>query len=204
MPLASKIDNKLSEKEYLDGEKISDIKYEYINGDIFAMAGAGRKHNQISGNTSREFGNQLKAQFSPCTTFSSDMKVKISNNTTHFYYPDVMVSCDDNEDEKKDEHFVASPKIIVEVLSKSTRKFDSTIKMVNYFTIPSLEEYVLVEQDICEIQVFRKKEGWKSSFYFLGDEISFSSINVSLSVEDIYYQIKNEDMVEFLEQKMNE
>lgn len=130
------------------------------------------------------------------------MKVKISNNTTHFYYPDVMVSCDNNEDEKQDKHFVTSPKIIIEVLSKSIRKFDSTIKMINYFTIPSLEKYVLIEQDICEIQVFRKTEGWKSTFYFLGDRINFSTINASISVEDIYYQIKNEDMTEFLEQKM--
>ena len=127
------------------------------------------------------------------------MKVKISNSNTRFFYPDVMVSCENNADE--DEHFITSPKIIVEVLSKSTRKTDSTIKMVSYFTIPSLEEYVLIEQDICEIQVFKKSEDWRSSFYYLGDDICFSSINVTVSVEDIYYQIENEEISEFMTQK---
>jgi Uma2 family endonuclease len=200
MALARQIDNKLSEKDYLSGEKTSDVKFEYIDGDVFAMAGATRKHNRISGNFFRETDNQLKTNASPCTTFSSDMKVKISNSSKYFFYPDVMVSCENNDNE--DEHFITSPKIIVEVLSKSTRKNDTTIKMVSYFTIPSLEEYVLIEQDICEIQVFKKSEDWRSSFYYLGDDICFSSINVTVSVEDIYYQIKNEEMSEFLAQKI--
>jgi Uma2 family endonuclease len=62
------------------------------------------------------------------------MKVKISNNSNCFYYPDIMVGCDDNDNE--DEYFITSPKIIVEILSKSTRKMDSTTKMINYFTNP--------------------------------------------------------------------
>jgi len=201
MSLARNSGNKITEDEYLKGERQSEVKYEYIDGEVFAMAGAGRKHNRILGNVFRETDSQLKAQSSPCTTFSSDMKIKISNNTTHFYYPDVMVSCDEDDQQSQDEHFITSAKIIVEVLSKSTRKFDSTTKLTNYFTIPSLEEYVLIEQDICEVQVFRKSEGWKSSFYFLGDEINFAAINVKILVEDIYYQIKNEDMLEYLSQK---
>jgi Uma2 family endonuclease len=65
------------------------------------------------------------------------------------------------------------------------RKNDHSIKMINYFNIPTLEEYVLVEQDICEVQVFRKSEHWKSTYYFLGDKFFFKSINVTLTVEDI-------------------
>jgi len=199
MSLAIKADNKISEDEYLSGEKTSDIKFEFINGDVFSMAGASRNHNILSSNISRELGNQLKHNSSSCTTFSSDMKIKVSSTGKSFFYPDVMVSCD--KDGCEDEYFITTPKIIVEVLSKSTRKMDTTTKMLHYFTIPSLEEYVLIEQDICEIQVFKKSEDWRCSFYFLSDVINFSSINVSISVEDIYYQIDNEEVVAFMEQK---
>jgi len=197
MSLAKVKDHKLSETEYLEGELISETKYEYIDGEVFAMAGASVKHNIISSNVSRELGNNLKSQNSPCNVFLADMKVKISNNSTHFYYPDVMVVCDKSDED----YFQNSPVIIVEVLSKSTRRNDKTSKKMTYFNIPSLEEYVVIEQDYCEVEVFRKKNGWTSTVYFLGDEITFDSIKTTLSVEDIYYHIDNEDMAQYLAKK---
>jgi len=129
------------------------------------------------------------------------MKVKISDRSTRFFYPDVMVVCDINND---NDYFQNSPVIIVEVLSQSTRKNDFTIKMMSYFNIPSLEEYVLIEQDICQVQVYRKKDHWQSTTYFPGDEITFTSIDSVISVEDIYYQVNNSDMVSYLKEKMEE
>jgi hypothetical protein len=73
--------------------------------------------------------------------------------------------------------------------------------MMSYFNIPSLEEYVLIEQDICQVQVYRRTLNWLPSSYFLGDEISFESIDTTLSVEDIYYHVDNDEMVKFLEEK---
>ncbi len=196
----SAIDKKnysISPEEYLAGEVDSEAKHEYIDGTVYAMAGASKKHNIISGNVFRELGNQLKDKKSNCITFMSDMKVKISHINQSFFYPDVMVVCDKNDDD----YYQDSPVIIVEVLSKATRKNDSSKKMLSYFNCPTLEEYVLIEQNFCLVQVFSRKQQWQSRHYFPGDEITFKSINVTLSVEDIYYQIDNEDMVQYLQQK---
>lgn len=198
MPSTDKIDNKIDVAEYLKGELNSDVKYEYVDGAVYAMAGASEKHNLIAGNIFRELGNHLKKQNSVCKTFMSDMKVKIRDIMSCFFYPDVMVVCDDKDNDSQ--YYKNSPVIIVEVLSQSTRKNDSSTKMIHYFNIPTLQEYVLIEQDFCQIQVFRKIEHWNTTFYFLGDEITFKSINVTLSVEDIYYQVDNEEVIHFLKE----
>ena len=200
MPLVKNTETTISEEEYLDGELISELKHEYIDGFVYAMAGASAKHNSICMNIANSLFNELKKRGSPCRVFSSDMKVKISDLINSFFYPDVMVVCDiDNKDE--DDYYQSSPAIIVEVLSKSTRKNDLSTKKLTYFNIPTLQEYVLIEQDLCEINVFRKSDDWRPSIYFLGDEISFESINTTISVEDIYYQVNNEDSVKYLKDK---
>jgi len=190
--------NYISIEEYLEGEVISIVKQEYIDGEVFAMAGASTKHNSISINVSSNIYSGLKKSNSTCRVFSSDMKVKASLSSTSFFYPDVMVVCDTDDE---DDYYQNTPKLIVEVISKSTRRNDFTTKMMSYFNIPSLEEYVLIEQDFCQVYVYRKNENWKSTAYFLGDEINFESIDTIISVEDIYYQIKNDDVSNFLIEK---
>ncbi|MFK5984333.1 MAG: Uma2 family endonuclease [Pseudomonadota bacterium] len=199
MPLAKNTDSKISEDEYLQGELISEVKHEYINGYVYAMAGASRNHNRISNNLIRELGNDLKQKKISCEVFSTDMKVRVSEENTSFFYPDVLVTCD--PDDNDSEYYVTSSVIIVEVLSKSTRKYDLTTKKLYYFNIPTLEEYVVIEQDICEVEVFRKSDDWRSTSYFLGDEITCDSIQTTISVEDIYYHVDNEDTVNFLKEK---
>jgi len=198
MSLAKQADAHITEEEYLQGELISETKHEYIGGDVYAMVGASTTHNLISSNILSELKNDLKQKKSPCDVFSSDMKVKICDVATSFFYPDVMVVCENNDN---DDYYQNNPVIIVEVLSKSTRKKDLSSKRLCYFNIPSLEEYVVIEQDICQVIVFRKNDGWKSSFYFLGDEIRFDSIATALFVEDIYYHVDNNDMLNFLKER---
>jgi Uma2 family endonuclease len=123
------------------------------------------------------------------------MKVKVGSR---FFYPDVLVDC--HFDESKP-YYTESPVIIVEVLSKSTRRMDETTKLMSYINIPSLQEYVLIEQDFVDIEVVRRSEGWQPRHYFLGDQVHFEAINLTLSVEEIYSRVKNEDMLEFLVQK---
>jgi Uma2 family endonuclease len=157
------------------------------------MAGASANHERISVNILSEFRNHLKN--SPCEPFGSDMKLRINAN---FFYPDVMVDClFDNSTP----YFTQTPIIIVEVLSKSTRKKDTTLKLLSYINIPSLKEYVLIEQNFVDIEVLRRSEGWLPKHYFLGDEITFESIGLTLSVEDIYHRVQNDDMAEFLTNK---
>ncbi len=183
----------ISEQEYLDDEKISPVKYEYVDGHVYAMAGAHANHNTIAINMGSEFKNHLKGK--SCRAYMSDMKVRL-NNGTKYYYPDVLVNCPAITG-----YFTENPILLVEVLSDSTRRIDETEKRLAYMQIESLEEYVLIAQDFVQIEVIRKSDGWKSSKYFLGDEVTFSSIGLTLPVADIYEGVDNADMAEWLKQK---
>ncbi len=183
----------LTMTDYLNGELISDVKHEFIDGDIYDMAGASANHERLSGNIYRKFGNHLEDK--PCEPFGSDMKVNVASN---FFYPDVIVDCDFDESEP---YFTDSPAIIVEVLSQSTSKKDRTTKRFAYLNLPSLQEYVLIEQDFVDIEVVRRKDDWGSKHYFLGDDVVFESIDLTLPVSEVYHRVNNEDMTEFLKIK---
>ncbi len=183
----------ISVDAYLESESVAEIKHELIDGKIYAMAGASKNHQRIAGNFYAGLRNHLVNQ--PCEAFGSDIKVKVGDN---FFYPDAMVVCNDNEE---NDYYTDSPVIIIEVLSKSTRKNDKTSKLIAYLNIPSLQEYVMIEQDFVGIEILRKKEHWSPRNYFLGDEVNFESINLTLKVEEIYQRVNNEDMLEWLASK---
>ena len=188
-----KDNEQMSPEEYLEGELVSEIKHEFIDGHVYAMAGTSKNHERICQNLSQAFGVHLKG--SPCEPFSSEIKVKVGIN---FFYPDVLIDCDTDE---SDSYVTDSPVLIVEVLSKSTRRTDKTTKSVSYMNIPSLKEYVLIEQDFVDIEVLRRKDGWVPHHYFLGDEVTFESIDLNMPVEEVYERVKNQDMTEFLAKK---
>ncbi|MEI7869134.1 MAG: Uma2 family endonuclease [Candidatus Methylumidiphilus sp.] len=183
----------ITEEEYLKGELTSEIKHEYIDGYVYAMSGASKNHDRIAGNVLRKFGNHLEK--SPCETFTSDMKVKVG---TKYFHPDVTVACDDKT---QAEYYTESPAILVEVLSKSTRRRDEKLKRMIYQTIPTLQEYVLIEQDFVDVEVCRRSEGWVSNHFFLGDEVTFESISLTVPVEEIYARVENEDVRMYFEEK---
>lgn len=183
---------KISEADYLEGESIAETKHEFLDGEIYAMAGASENHNLLALNMASELRARLKG--TPCRTFMADMKIKADQA---FFYPDVMVVCQRDD---QDEYYKSAPVIVVEVLSKATRRFDQTVKRLRYQALPSLEEYVLIEQDRGEIVVFRRRDGWQSSYYYLGDQIHFYSVDVAVPVADIYYQVDNDDVLAYLQQ----
>lgn len=183
----------ISAEEYLKGELVSDVKHELINGEVYAMAGASKNHQRIAVNISRLLGNFLIN--SPCEPFSSDIKVKVGGN---FFYPDAMVVCND---QTENDYYTETPTVLVEVLSKSTRRIDETIKRVAYQSIPTLQEYLLIEQDFVDIEVCRRNEGWLPKHYFLGDQFTLESIGLSLSVEEIYHRVNNDDMMTYLQEQ---
>lgn len=211
MSLAKEFEHKITEKDYLYGELVSDVKHEYIDGSVYAMVGASTRHNLITGNIFYELKNKFKQKKSSCNAFTSDMKVKISKKSTCYFYPDVMVVCSseqkgeqENKQEKNasdDEYYQNNPLIIFEVLSDSTEKYDKSEKRLAYFEISSLKEYVLVEQNKCEVIVFERDKNWQSNYYFLGDKINFASIDVTLSIEDIYYHVNIEELERYQEEK---
>lgn len=187
--LASKL--KVSEQDYLAGELTSEIKHEYIDGEVFAMVGATANHNTLAFNVLLALGNHLKGK--PCRPFTSDMKIKVG---TKYFYPDVLVDCSNLSGQ---DCFTQTPVLIVEVLSKSTQQYDKTLKLKHYLKIDTLLEYVLIEQDKAEIQILRRTQGWQPNYYFLGDEVTFESVGLTVSVEEIYDRIQNEDVREWLE-----
>jgi Uma2 family endonuclease len=187
------IKREISAVEYLKGELVSDVKHEQIDGEAYPMAGVSKNHQRIAVNISRLVGNFLIN--SPCGPFSSDIKIKVGKN---FFYPDAMVVCDDQTD---NEYYTKSPTILVEVLSKSTRRTDETIKRMAYQSIPTLQEFILIEQDFVDIEACRRSEGWLSRHYFLGDQFTLESISLSLSVEEIYHRVNNDNVMNYLQEQ---
>ncbi|MGY6277241.1 Uma2 family endonuclease [Methylomonas sp. MgM2] len=180
----------ISMEDYLRDELSADVKHQYLDGHVYAMSGASRNHERIAFNISRMLGNHLLDK--PCEPFSSDLKIKAGN---YLFYPDAMVVCDDPVSH---EYYTETPVLVVEVLSKSTRRIDETVKRQVYQSIPTLQEYVLIEQDIVDVEVCRRNEGWISNHYFLGDDVRFESIDLTLAVADIYARVENDDVATYL------
>lgn len=134
----------ISPEEYLASEINSPVKHEYWNGRIYAMTGGTNNHALITGNLIIALGRAL--QGSKCRVYSPDAKIRIRQNLrdTRFYYPDVSVICKSNPGEQQ---FQDAPVLVAEVLSKSTRRQDDGEKREGYQSIPSLQHYLLVEQD---------------------------------------------------------
>lgn len=175
MLLAEKL--KLTVEDYLKGELLAKQKHEFVDGEAYAMAGASERHNLISLNFASELKYQLKGK--QCLTFIADMKVNVEGC---FFYPDLMVVCQRHDDDS--EYVKNNPQLIVEVLSKSTRFYDHSIKQDKYLSIESLEYYVLIEQEYCEVCVLSRDAGFVPKYYTQGDTIPFPKIDVIVTVDD--------------------
>ena len=166
----------LSVLNYLAAERLSTEKYEYVAGQVYAMAGAKINHNRITRNLANLFWSALQDQ--PCEPFVSDMLIKTAHD--RFRYPDVVVVC--NDDPSQDDYVREHPILVVEVIAESTRRTDKTDKRLEYIALPSLLEYVLVEQPF---------------YYYLGQEVMLESINTMLKVEDIYERVENGELAKW-------
>jgi Uma2 family endonuclease len=184
----AKLKTKINIADYLDGEEISQIKHEFIDGEIYAMAGASEKHHRICANLFIKLDSHLEN--SKCNAFITDMKLQADKNT--FYYPDVFVSCDQNPES---EFYREEPILIIEVVSPSTRQIDRREKLRIYQQIPTVQEYVIIEQDKMHLEIHRRQSDgrWITYFYNEGDldeQIEFQSVNLSLNLEEIYNRVR--------------
>ncbi len=171
----------LSVEEYLEREKRSDVRHEFIEGYVYAMVGASRRHNLIALTIERLLHTALRG--SSCRAFVSDLKVQVGDR---FYYPDVVVSCSG----ALDEHIERSPKLIVEVLSPSTEARDRMEKRLAYQSLASLEEYMLVAQDRVHVEVYRRgDEVWTVERHEAGDTVRLDSAGSSFAAERIYEDV---------------
>ena len=174
----------ISEADYLDRELDSPIKHEYLGGNIYAMNGERNLHNKIATNILGAVGRHLDGK--PCQPFNSDTKVRAKwKSQTRFYYPDVSIICQENPE---DDSFQNNPAVIVEVLSKKTRRIDEGEKKSVYLTIPSLDVCLLVEQDQPLVVVHRRKgqEFAEEVFAGLDMVIPLPEVGIDLSMAEIY------------------
>jgi Uma2 family endonuclease len=142
----------ISVENYLSGEQRARLKHEYVAGMIYAMAGGTYAHNLVASNVLGELHAQLKGK--PCRALNSDSKVRIQSGTqTRFYYPDASVVCGENV---LDGMFQDKPTVVIEVLSETTRRTDEGEKFEAYQKIPTLNVYIVLEQDIVGVIVYRR------------------------------------------------
>jgi Uma2 family endonuclease len=176
--------------EYLRMERQSEIKHEYVNGTVYALAGGTRANSLIAGNLSRALGNALED--SPCRVFDADIKIRVS--ATIYRYPDVAVSCDERDARPEDEgeDAIRFPTVIAEMLSPSTKRRDRTTKFDEYRTIPTLREYVLIEPEHMVVHVYRRAadDTWPVTMYQDGDMMPLESLAVHVPVTALYRKVR--------------
>jgi Uma2 family endonuclease len=174
---------KMTVEEYLEWEARQEIRHEYVNGEIFAMTGGSIPHNDIALNLYRALYPHLRPR--GCRVNVSDVKLQLSSSSAYFY-PDVIVSCDPQDLNSR--KFIQHPKLIVEVLSPSTEAKDRGEKFTYCRTIPTLQEYVLIDSEKIAVDCYRRGEGrmWLYYPYTAGDIITLDSIEFEFPIELLY------------------
>lgn len=178
---------RISVEDYLAGENDGETRHEYLYGEVYAMAGASDRHNQICGNIFVKVFT--KVGDSKCRAFMNDMKLQADDAT--FYYPDIFVACDN-----PDRYFRRAPILIVEVLSASTERADKHEKLRVYQQIETLREYVIVAQDKMRVEIHRRlADGdWsKEVFNESNEAFDLQSVELTFNVAEIYRGVDFED-----------
>ena len=179
-------DRHFTPEEYFSWEEKQLERHELINGRVYAMSGGTQNHSAIAINFLLLIRSHLRG--GRCTVFNSDVKVNILN-TANYTYPDLSVTCDDRDREHP--LYMTYPCLIVEVLSNSTEAYDRGKKFEKYRRNPNLVDYVLVSSDEIAIDIYHKNAAgeWVIISYREGDIVELESINLSLSIEQLYEEI---------------
>lgn len=181
-------------KDYLAFERTSDQKHEYLDGEIFAMAGASARHNIILANTIANLHAQLRKR--DCTVYPSDLRVSIPKSNT-YTYPDITIVCGTPQFEDDERDILLNPTVIVEILSDSTERYDRGGKFQRYRRLDSLQEYVLISQDSQRIEVYHRlpDDRWiLSDTHEVNSAISLESVGCTLALADVYEKVSLEEI----------
>ncbi len=174
----------LSIDDYLTGEDGSEIRHEYLDGQIYAMTGASDRHGLITLNIASFLRPLLRSTH--CQLFASDMKVRLRVNQQELvYYPDLLLSCDPTD---RETYFRRAPCLLVEVLSDSTARIDQREKLFAYQTIPSLQDYLIVSQTQRVLQIHRRLRDWTPEHITEGG-VWLDCIQVELALDVIYEDV---------------
>lgn len=176
----------LSPEAYLEAEKDGPIKHEYIQGQIYAMVGASDAHVTITANLVALLRTHIRG--TGCRLYVADMKARIEPLNI-FYYPDVMVTCDERD--RNFDYYKHYPCLIIEVLSDKTEAFDRGDKFTDYSELETLQEYVLINQKRMRVERFqRDAEGrWVLYRYNEGDELYLDSIDFHCPISAVYEDV---------------
>lgn len=180
---------KLTVEEYLEFERASETRHEYLDGEVFAMVRATPKHTLICGATYASLFNQTEDR--PCFVYQSDMRVKVSE-TGLYTYPDIAVLCDEPQFEDGVQDTLLNPAVIIEVLSPSTELYDRGRKFQHYRTITTLQEYVLIAQDSVRVERYSRQA---DNQWLLADitdlqaTVELVSIDCALRLASIYKKV---------------
>jgi Uma2 family endonuclease len=181
----------LTPEEYLAAERKAERKSEYLNGEVFAMAGAGRWHSVIRNNLTWSLHDQLRN--GPWQVHDSEMRVRVNPKGNYMYaYPDLSVVCGEPRFEDMQFDTLLNPNILLEVLSPSTEQYDRRTKAALYRQLPSLEEYLLIAQDRVHVEHYTRqpngdwsRSGWDS----LDDTVQLASVGATLKLLDVYHRV---------------
>jgi Uma2 family endonuclease len=179
-------DRHFTPEEYFDWEGQQLEKHELIDGHVYAMSGGTKNHSAIAINFLLLIRQHLRGN--PCNVFNSDLKVSILN-TSNYTYPDLSVTCDDRD--RENPLYITYPCLIVEVLSDSTEAYDRGKKFEKYRRNPNLVDYVLVSSNEIAVDIYHKNNAgdWVILSYRKGDRVELKSINLSLSIEQLYEEV---------------
>ena len=173
--------------EFLAWEEHQTGRREFFGGETFAMIGGTARHNRVILNLASRIGDHLDG--TACQVFAENMKVQIPDGVL---YPDLMVTC--GKAEAGDEQTVSDPKLIIEVLSPSTRGHDQRDKFIVYRCLASLREYALIEPAKRQVEVFTWTEGgtWTLTDQTAADVLTLASIDCKLAMELVFKGLASE------------
>lgn len=170
--------------QYLDLERVSEVRHQYLRGEILAMAGGTPAHSGLAANVIGELGAALRGR--PCAVFTSNARVRIEV-TDRATYADVTVVCGDLQSAPEDPDAISNPVVLVEVLSDVTEADDRGEKFAHYRRLESLREYVLVSQRARRLEVYRRRDDrWILDEAGPGETLRLDAIDVALSVDEVY------------------
>jgi Uma2 family endonuclease len=184
------VQRRYSAEEYLALDRAADYKSEFVNGEIFAMGGASFRHVLVATNTAGELRSRLKG--TPCQVYSADLRTQ-ADRVRAFHYPDVVVVCGPPEYRDARRDTLTNPRVIVEVLSPSTRNYDRGDKFASYRRLDSLRDYVLIDPEPCHVEHYVRKEGSIWEFSETDDcmgELLIQSLGIALPLQEIYAQVE--------------
>ncbi|WPL17591.1 hypothetical protein Thiowin_02616 [Thiorhodovibrio winogradskyi] len=177
----------ISVEEYLEGEKVSEIRHEYVAGQVYAMTGTSKAHNQININLAFHLRAVTRGQ--SCKVFVSDIKVRVPAQDA-FYYPDLILTC---EPDHQDDYVISAPCLIAEVLSPSTKRIDSRHKWLGYQQLSSLRYYLLIVQDRPFVECYaRQGDTWCYQALSRMEDalpIDCPPITLQLNLADLYEEV---------------